>query len=466
MLTIKTADKVLRACLTTGADFAEIFYEDTYKGSISMISGKVDQASTSHLYGAGIRILKELQEVYGYTSDCSEEGLLKLAESLRASYTDEPAAIDFTLKEENAAGKYMVINRASKDVALEEKIAYMRVVDGEMDGYDPRIVQRIVNFTDCSQYVTIANTKGKFIHDMRNQQRIGATAVARDGDKSQSNSGSVGGNFDIDGFRKKDLKGLAKEVCAACIAMLDAPEMVGGVYPVIINNGFGGVLFHEACGHSLEATSVARGLSVFTGKKGEKIASDIVTAIDDGTIPNEWGSTNIDDEGNPTQKNVLIKDGILTGYMIDDRNSRRMNMESTGSSRRQNYRFSPTSRMTNTYIANGTSTFDEIIAATEYGLFAKSMGGGSVNPVTGEFNFAVNEGYMVENGKITHPVRGATLIGNGANALLNIDMIADNQTFGHGVCGSASGQIPANVGEPTIRIQGMTVGGNGKKTDN
>ncbi len=309
----------------------------------------------------------------------------------------------------------------------------------------------------------MANTKGKFIHDVRNQQRIGATAVAKDGDKSQSSGGTIGGNFGIDSFKDKDLVSFAREICRSCVTMLDAPEMVGGVYPVIIHNGFGGVLFHEACGHSLEATSVARGLSVFTGKLGEKIASDIVTAIDDGTIPNEWGSLNMDDEGNPTRRNVLIENGILKGYMIDDRNARMMKMDSTGSARRQNYRYSPTSRMTNTFIANGTSTFEEIIAATEYGLFAKSMGGGSVNPVTGEFNFAVNEGYMVENGKITHPVRGATLIGNGASALLGIDMIADNQTFGHGVCGSASGQIPANVGEPTIRIQNMTVGGSGKK---
>ena len=198
--------------------------------------------------------------------------------------------------------------------------------------------------------------------------------------------------------------------------MVDAPEMVGGVYPVVIHNGFGGVLFHEACGHPLEASAVARGMSVFTGKKGEKIASSVVTAIDDGTIFNEWGSTNIDDEGNKTTKNVLIKDGILTNYMVDEKNGKLMNMPSTGASRRESYKYSPTSRMTNTYIANGKSTFEEIIAATEYGLFAKSLGGGSVNPATGEFNFAVNEGYMIEHGKITHPVRGATLVGNGANA--------------------------------------------------
>ena len=462
MLQKELAHEVLCAALATGADFAEIFYEDTVENTVAMLSSKVDQASTRHLFGAGIRILLDTQEVYGYTSDCSREGLLALAEDLRSAFTGAPLGITFTLTEESASG-VVTIDRESKDVSPAEKIGYMRIVDGAMQDIDPRIVQRIVNFTDKTQYVTVANTKGKFIHDVRNQQRIGATAVAKDGERSQSNGGTIGGNFGIDSFKDKDLVSFAREICRSCVTMLDAPEMVGGVYPVIIHNGFGGVLFHEACGHSLEATSVARGLSVFTGKLGEKIASDIVTAIDDGTVPNEWGSLNMDDEGNPTRRNVLIENGILKGYMIDDRNARMMKMDSTGSARRQNYRYSPTSRMTNTFIANGTSTFEEIIAATEYGLFAKSMGGGSVNPVTGEFNFAVNEGYMVENGKITHPVRGATLIGNGASALLGIDMIADNQTFGHGVCGSASGQIPANVGEPTIRIQNMTVGGSGKK---
>lgn len=462
MFSIETATRVLNECLTTGGDYAEIFFEDTYKGGITMISGKVDRVSTQHLYGAGIRILKDLQEIYGYTSDCTEEGLLALARNLRTGYDGAPIGLRFTLKEETAPAKNVRIDRESETVPPEEKITYCRELDGYMDGRDPRIVQRIINFSDTTQHVTIANTKGKFVHDVRNQQRIYATAVAKDGEKSQSNGGSVGGNFGIDTFKQKDLKELADQVCNACLTMLDAPEMVGGVYPVIIHNGFGGVLFHEACGHSLEATSVAYGMSVFSGKKGEKIASDIVTAIDDGTIENEWGSLNVDDEGNLTRKNVLIKNGVLNSYMIDDRNGRRMGMESTGSSRRQSYRYSPTSRMTNTYIANGESTFEEIIAATEYGLFAKSMGGGSVNPVTGEFNFAVSEGYMVEHGKITHPVRGATLIGNGANALMGIDMIADNQSFGHGMCGSRSGSIPANVGEPTIRIMNMTVGGNGK----
>ena len=465
MFDIGTAKAVLDIAVETGADFAEIFFEDTVKGSITLMKGKVDASTTRRLYGAGIRILKGEEEIYGYTSDVTEEGLYALARRLRDGFLGERVLAPFALKEGTAKPTAVRIERESKDVPLGEKIGYLRRVDAVMANYDERIVQRIVQMSDTTQYVTVANTEGAFIHDVRNQQRIYATAVAKDGEKSQSNGGSIGGNFGIEGYEGKDLETFAEDICHACITMLTAPEMVGGVYPVIIHNGFGGVLFHEACGHSLEATAVARGLSVFCGKMGERIASDVVTAIDDGTMPGEWGSSNMDDEGKPTRRNVLIENGILRGYMIDRRNTRFMGGESTGSGRRESYRYSPTSRMTNTYIENGTSTFEEIIAATEHGLFAKSMGGGSVNPVTGEFNFAVNEGYMVENGKITHPVRGATLIGNGATALLDIDMVANNRSFGHGVCGSRSGSVPANVGQPTIRIQNMTVGGNGGKEE-
>lgn len=459
---VDTASRVLNECLTTGGDYAEIFFEDTFRSAFTMISGKVEKASSKHLYGAGIRILKELQEVYGYTSDCTEEGLLRLAEELRTGFDGVPAGLTFRLTEEDAPKDIVFFTRESMDVPPAEKIAYLRELDDMMKDRDERIVQRILQYTDITQHVTVANTKGKMTHDVRDRRRIFATAVAKDGEKSQSNTEGMTIDFEPGSCFREEMKRIADHICTACITMLNAPEMVGGVYPVILNNGFGGVLFHEACGHPLEASSVAYGVSVFTGKKGEKIASDIVTAIDDGTIPGEWGSLNMDDEGEKTRRNVLIKDGILTGYMIDGRNARRMGEEATGSSRRESYRFSPTSRMTNTYIDNGTSTFEEIVAATEYGLFARSVGGGSVNPVTGEFNFSVDEGYMVEHGKITHPVRGATLIGNGATALLGIDMIANNRALCAGFCGAASGMVPTNVGQPTIRIMNMTVGGSGK----
>jgi TldD protein len=241
--------------------------------------------------------------------------------------------------------------------------------------------------------------------------------------------------------------------------MLYADECPSKTMPVVIDNGFGGVIFHEACGHSLEATSVAKNASVFSGKKGEKIGSDLVTAIDDGTIPNAWGSANYDDEGLPQKRRVLIDKGILNSYMVDQLNGKRMGEVSTHSSRRQSYRFAPTSRMSNTYIDNGESTFDEIIENTEYGLYARKMGGGSVNPSTGDFNFSVMEGYMIRNGKIAEPVKGATLVGTGKDALKKIDMVGNNLLRAQGMCGSVSGSIAADVGQPTIRIASITVGG-------
>ena len=228
---------------------------------------------------------------------------------------------------------------------------------------------------------------------------------------------------------------------------------------VVIDNSFGGVIFHEACGHALEASSVSKNQSVFSGKLGQQIANKCVSAVDDGTIPNAWGSENIDDEGNFQKRRVLIKDGILTSYMIDRLNGRRMGMESTSSSRRESYKFEPTSRMSNTFILEGDSTFEELFEGVERGLYAKKMGGGSVNPQTGEFNFAVQEGYMIENGKITYPVKGAALIGNGRDILFNIDKVCSNLERGQGMCGAASGSIPTDVGQPAIRVTNITVGG-------
>ena len=260
-----------------------------------------------------------------------------------------------------------------------------------------------------------------------------------------------------------DVKALAVETAKTALTMLHAEECPSGKMTVVIGNGFGGVIFHEACGHGLEATSVSKELSIFSNKLGQKIASDIVNAVDDGTIEGGWGSGNIDDEGIPTHRTVLIENGILKNYLIDSFNGRRMHMEGNGATRRESYQFEPTSRMSNTFLLPGKETPEEIIAETEYGLYAKSLGGGSVNPTTGDFNFAVTEGYLIENGKVTRPVKGATLIGNGADILMKIDRIGNDLERAQGMCGSASGSIPVDVGQPTIRVQDITVGGRGGK---
>ena len=460
MINKDIAKKVLTECLATGADFAEIFYEVKKTNVISMVSKMIKNSDTSVITGVGIRILKDLQEAYGYTNDVNEESLMELASRLASSYNAKPIGIEFELNYTESP-KMSTITRYSKDIANSEKTKYLSTISDAAYAYSDKIIQVMATLTDETQEITIFNTNGLYRSDIRNHQRITANAVARDGEVMESYSEQYGGNFGVEFFDNYDWVELGNIIAAGAIKQLTAEDIPGGVYDVVIHNAFGGVIFHEACGHSLEATSVAKNLSVFSNKLGTQIASSCVTAIDDGTIMDEWGSAGIDDEGNNTKKNVLIKDGILVGYMIDSRNSRRMNMEATGSARRESYKYSPTSRMTNTYIDNGDSTCEEIIAATKYGIFAKKMGGGSVNPATGEFNFSVSEGYLIEDGKITKPIKGATLIGSGQDTLLKIDMVANNRSFGYGMCGSMSGSIPACVGQPTIRVRNMTVGGKG-----
>ncbi|MDD4000627.1 MAG: TldD/PmbA family protein [Bacilli bacterium] len=452
--------EVLEAALKTGGDFAEIFAESTYSNNFEMTSGKVTKVTSNHTYGASIRILKGYYEVNGYTNDFSTESLLALANKLASSFTEEAQVQKVNLKTEVVQDNNP-IKRAAADVSNKEKVGYMLQISEALNGYSEEITQVISGVMDEDQEVLIANSKGRFIKDRRAHTFLRVSVVASDGKSTQTAGRRVGGHAGYEAIDAHDLKAIALEAADAAITMLHADEMVGGKMTVVVHNGFGGVLLHEACVHSLEATSVAKGSSVFCGKLGEKIATDIVTAIDDGTMANEWGSLNVDDEGEPTKRNVLIENGVLKSYLVDYRNSLKMNHPVTGSSRRQNYKYSPTSRMTNTFFAPGKDKYEDIIANTKFGLFAKVMGGGSVDPSTGEFNFAVNEGYMIEDGKITKPVRGATLVGSGAEVLRNVDMIADNLALEQGFCGSSSGSIPTNVGQPTIRVQNMTVGGRG-----
>ncbi len=462
MISSKVAHEVLETALAKGGDFAEIFLEDTTKNFIEMTSGEVTSATTSNLHGAGIRILDGYNEAYGYCNDLSKKSLNELASKLSQSFNKDKQDISFTIKKV----KYENRHKAKVEplsVPNAKKVEYMKKISEIALNYSPLIKQAMVYLQEETQNVEIINSDGRRVSDVRHHIRITVNVVASKDGKMESAHNSVGKNMGFELIENLDLEAFTKEACESALIMLDAQEMVGQELPVVIHNGFGGVILHEACVHSLEATSVAKGLSVFTGKLGEQIASPIVTAVDDGTLENYWGSLNVDDEGTPTRRNVLIENGILKSYLVDKRNGRRMNTESTGSSRRQSYRYSPTSRMTNTFFVNGTSTFEEIIAATKYSLFAKKMGGGSVNPVTGEYNFAVLEGYMIKDGKITHPVKGATLVGSGKDTLLKIDMIANNLETAQGMCGSVSGSIPTDVGQPTIRVSSLVVGGRGGK---
>ena len=325
--------------------------------------------------------------------------------------------------------------------------------------YSEKIAQVQGTLMGVDHEILVANTEGLLVGDRHMRTRMIVNAVASENGENQSGFAGPGRGMGLEMFESFPPAKIGKNAAEQALVNLRAGYCEAGQMTVAIESGFGGVIFHEACGHSLEATQVGVGMSEMCGKLGQKIANEKITAIDDGTIPGAWGSVNIDDEGNPTQRNVLIENGILKQYMVDRLGSRRMNMPMTGNSRRQSYLYEPTSRMTNTFIDNGPDRNEDIIASMEYGLYAKEMGGGSVNPLTGAFNFSVKEGYMVRNGKICEPVRGASLIGTGSQILQDIDMVGQNMATGQGVCGSSSGSVPTDVGQPLIRVKKITVGG-------
>ena len=458
MLSKEVAERVLGRCLITGGDFAEIFEEDTINNSIGILNGKVENSVGGRSYGIGIRIFKGLKSVYAYTNNNSLTSLLEVAYKAALALGEAKEEKNIVLDCTTIKSAHPIIHIPSS-IDINKKIGVMKIAYNAAKDYSSEISQVGVNYIDKEQNVLIANTEGLYVEDKRVRTRLAINSVASHNGENQTGFEGPGRHMGFEMFNYIDPEYYGREASRVAYTMLHAKNCPAGKMTVAIDNGFGGVIFHEACGHSLEATAVAKGNSVFTGKLGEQIASTKVTAIDDGTIPNAWGSLNVDDEGNKTQKNILIENGILKSYMIDRLNGRRMGMAPTGSGRRQSYKFAPTSRMTNTYIANGEDSPEEIIKSISDGLYAKKMGGGSVNPVTGEFNFAVSEGYIVKNGEIQEPVRGASLIGKGSEILMNIDMVGNNMTQGQGMCGSSSGSIPTNVGQPMIRVSEITVGG-------
>lgn len=459
MIKKSDAELILSCALQTGGDFAEIFAEDVNSGTIQLLSSAIEGANRTHTRGAGIRVFKGTNSVYAYTNDLTLEGMLKTAKEAAAALGQAKKTGKSVVLYTSVVKNIHEIGRCVTDVEGKKKADLLHLADAAARAHSSEIVQVQSLMTDHLQNVLIANSDGLFVRDTRAYTRFMVSAIAANGTENQSGTRSPGAQAGYEFIEGLDIEALAGQAAASATTMLHAKPCPAGVMPVVIENGFGGVIFHEACGHALEATSVAKDCSVFCGKLGQKIAADCVTAVDDGTIPNAWGSINIDDEGTPAQRKVLIENGVLKGYMIDRLGSRRMNMPMTGSGRRQDYTYAPTSRMTNTFICNGNDDNEEMIATMGDGLYAASLGGGSVNPITGEFNFAVNEGYLVKDGKITEPVRGATLIGKGSEVLMKIDRVGDNLLRAQGVCGSLSGSVRTDVGQPRLRVSSMTVGG-------
>lgn len=454
----ETAQKILQAGREHGADFVEIFEEETRNATVLFKDGKIESAKAGIDFGVGIRLLYGTDVIYGYTSDEEEDGLLKLVSTLAQGKKSKK---NFTLLpfQQKSYSKHHPIQIDPREKGQEAKIQFLKDTDRFARSESPYITQVSASAMDQISHIRIINSEGLWVEDSRTRCRFSVSVTAMKDNEIFVAREAPGFYKGFEFFESLNYEEFAKLAAQRALLMLDAGYIEGKQMPVVMGNGFGGVIFHEACGHPLETESIRRKASPFVGKMGQQIAGSKVTAIDDGTLLNEWGSLTVDDEGTPTQKTVLIKDGILKNYMSDRVGSTELGVPKTGSARRESYKYSPVSRMRNTYIDAGPDQFSDMIASVSDGLYAKKMGGGSVNPATGEFNFAVEEGYEIKNGKIARPVRGATLIGKGHEILPKISMVGNDLELAAGMCGASSGYIPTTVGQPSLKVDNILVGG-------
>ncbi len=459
MIDKKTMSDLIAIVLHGGADFVEVFAEHSKNDVITYSNKKIENVADTVVSGVGIRAFVGVRTFFACTTDLTPSGLKECALRVAQAVGGKADKIPEFYLAERINPNINPVRVLPSDVPAAVRAELLRSGCGKAYDYDTKIIQVAGNLISYDKQFIVANSEGLYTGDRQVRTRMFIQAVASDGVENQVGSCSPGRSMGIEFFDMITPEYIGNEAARQAMVNLSAVPCPSGKMPVAIENGFGGVIFHEACGHSLEATSVAIGMSQMAGKLGQQIANPKVTAIDDGTIPNAWGSCNIDDEGNPMIRRVLIKDGILNSYMIDRLGSRRMDMPHTASGRRQSYAYETTSRMTNTFIDNGPDKNEDIIASIDNGIYCKAMGGGSVNPFTGAFNFAVNEGYIIRNGKICEPVRGASLIGTGSEVIQKIDMVGQNLETAQGMCGSSSGSVPTDVGQPLIRVSDITVGG-------
>lgn len=454
-------EKIINETLKKDIDFSEVFYENTIKRNLIFLNKRLDKINSKNIEGIGVRLIKDDVQVHASTTNFDEDNINKIIKNLSVVFKDSRNQKSIKLKEEKIKNN----NETLYEIEDTEKIKLMHHIDNYVRKLDKRISQVQMSLFEETQNVVIANSNSKLIKDKRKRKRLDISIYMNDNGRQEFSSKRISCSGGFEGINKNDFEEIAQDLVKSVQEKLKSVPCKGGIMPVIIGNGFGGVIFHEACVHSLEATTVSKSIGPFVNKIGKKIASSKVTIIDDGNILNAWGSTNIDDEGNPTQKNILIKDGILKTYLVDYFNSRIMKVNPTGSNRREDYTYSPTSRMNNTYLAKGNDKISDMIKSIDYGLYAKEMGGGSVDPLTGDFNFAVSKANIIRNGIVCEPVSDVCLIGNGKEILQNVEMVSDDLELSAGYCGSISGYVPVQVGQPTIKISNILVSGGGEENE-
>ena len=460
MIEHEVLERVLATALRKGGDFAEVYAEDKSSTSAGLDDGRVEQVSSGRDRGAGIRVVVGETTGFAYTADLSEAGLRAAAEAASAVASQGGAGTRVVSLTRSPAHVVNRIEIYPDTVGKAAKVSLLQRVDEAARSMGGAIGQVSAGYADSRKRIIVANSDGLLAEDEQVRHILRISVVANGDAGMQTGFESLGHTIGFELFDQHDVEELARTAARQAITKLRARPAPSGAVPVVIKAGSGGVLFHEACGHGLEADLVSKGASVYRGKVGELVASPLVTLVDDGTMAGEWGAIGIDDEGHPSQHNVLIQDGVLTDYMWDHLRARKEGHAHSGNGRRQSYMHLPMVRMTNTYVLNGTENAEDIIRDTPYGVYVAKLGGGSVNTASGDFVFGMTEAYLIENGELTDPLREGNLIGNGPQVLRDIDALANDFAMGNpGTCGKDGQGVPVGDGQPTLRVKSMTIGG-------
>lgn len=458
-ITTESAGKLMDHALGLGADFCELYIEKTNNQRLSVKNKEVHSLTGGIDFGIGVRLIYGDEVLYGYLNSIKDDEVMSVMNQLASNYKREKRVTLNSLELQQFNNQKIAERKISDLSLLDEKVEYLKKVSEISLASSDKISVAEAGVFQNNQQVEIFNSEGLHATDDRHYCRLSSNVIAEDGDEKSTGFFGPGmlQGWEISGQYSPEQ--MSDMVVKQALVKLGAAPCPGGKMPVVIGNAFGGVIFHEACGHLLETTSVQKKSSVFWDKMDQMIASPVVNAVDDGTIQNEWGSINIDDEGMAVQRTQLIKDGKLVAFLSDKVGELKTGHKRTGSGRRESYRYAPASRMRNTFIDRGDSSLEEMISSIDRGIYCKHMGGGSVQPGTGEFNFAANESYMIENGKITTPLKAATLIGTGPDVLKQISMVGSDLELMAGMCGSVSGSVPVTVGQPALKVDEILVGG-------
>ncbi|MFZ5863498.1 MAG: metalloprotease TldD [Nitrospirota bacterium] len=461
-VTARDVERVMARAMERRVDYADLYFEYEVSEGVSLEEGLVKTASRDISQGVGVRAIADDRTGYAYSNDISIPQIDVAAQTAR-SIADAGASATAPVPGGDASIRDLyAVDHSMLDAPLPARIDLLQEIDRLARAYDPRIRNVMASLSCESKVVLVVTSDGTEVGDVRPLARLNVTCIAQDGSNRQIGSYGGGGRIGWEFFFDEDRwRTFTREAARRAIVNLSARPAPAGTMTVVLGPGWPGILLHEAIGHGLEADFNRKGVSAFSNRLGQRVASELCTIVDDGTIPWRRGSLNVDDEGSPSGRTVLIEHGILKGYLQDKLNARLMKMPVTGNGRRESFAHAPMPRMTNTFMLPGASTPEEILASVDHGLYAVSFGGGQVDITSGKFVFSASEAYLIEKGRVTHPVKGATLIGNGPDVLTRVSMVGNDLALdpGVGTCGKEGQSVPVGVGLPTIRIDGLTVGG-------